>query len=386
MLKKVLISILVGFLVTGFLVASRDKADKTVTLTFSSWGSESEVKVLQPIIKNYEKQNPQVKVEFLHIPQNYFQKLHLLFASNTAPDVVFLNNQYLPIYANANVLEPLDKYFSKGDLKNFYPNVLKTLEYSGKLYAIPRDISNLVVFYNKEIFNKYKVKYPQKDWTFDDYLKTAQKLTHLPQIFGTSFDEYPYFYLPFVMSNGGSFLPNDYNKKDSQKALDFYADLRTKYHVAPLRQEMSGATSAQLFLQGRLGMIISWRWVVPKFREDAKFDWDIINFPNGKCGSVSPLDSSGWAISKNSKHKSEAVKFIKYLSNYENISTFAKSGLIVPSRIDTANSKTFNNNDKPHNNRVFIDVIKTSKPTPTSINYNEILDQIKAKNEYRFNK
>ena len=50
---------------------------KTV-IQFSSWGSESEIKILKPILIEFEKQNPDIKVELLHIPQNYFQKIHLL--------------------------------------------------------------------------------------------------------------------------------------------------------------------------------------------------------------------------------------------------------------------------------------------------------------------
>ena len=168
--------------------------------------------------------------------------------------------------------------------------------------------------------------------------------------------------------------------------MDFYADLRRKYHVAPLREELSGATNTQLFLQGKIGMLISGRWVVPKFREEAKFDWDIINFPKGSVGSISPLDSSGWAISKNSKNKKEAIDFIKYMSSAINISKITESGLIVPSRIDVSNSKVFLDGNKPLKSQIFTDIIKNSKPTPTTINYNEILDIIKSDNEIRFNK
>ena len=81
--------------------------DNRTTIEFASWGSKSEIDILKPILTDFEKENPNIKVNFMHIPQNYFQKIHLLFASNTAPDVIFINNLYLPIYANANLLEEL---------------------------------------------------------------------------------------------------------------------------------------------------------------------------------------------------------------------------------------------------------------------------------------
>ena len=60
---------------------------------------------------------------------------------------------------------------------------------------------------------------------------------------------------------------------------------------------------AQMFLQGKIAMHISGRWLVPKYRESAHFDWDITQFPKGTKGSIVPLDASGWAISSKSTKK-----------------------------------------------------------------------------------
>lgn len=380
------------FFVFLFLTGCVNKSHQTV-IKFASWGSKSEVEILKPVLAEFEKENPDIKVEFLHIPQNYFQKIHLLFASNLAPDVVFINNLYLPIYSNAGVLQELE------GPKNgvFYKKSLQALSYKGKLYAIPRDVSNLVVYYNKDLFKKYNVSLPNRYWSFDDLLIIAQKLTKdtnndgKTDIWGISFDEDPFFFLPYLMGDGGGFLSDDLNKviinsPQSQKGLQFYADLRNKYHVAPTQAQSASETMAQMFLQGKLAMQISGRWLVPKYRTDAKFDWNVINFPSGDKGSIVPLDASGWAISKSSAHKIAAIKLINYLSSKNVIEKFSQSGLIVPARIDVANGEFINDNKPPSNSKVFIDVIETSKPTPVSTNYNEILDTIREKTNYLFNK
>ena len=46
--------------------------------------------------------------------------------------------------------------------------------------------------------------------------------------------------------------------------------------------------------------ILSGRWMYPIISEKANFDWAVINFPYGEGKQY--LDTSGWAISKNSKH------------------------------------------------------------------------------------
>ena len=74
---------------------------------------------------------------------------------------------------------------------------------------------------------------------------------------------------------------------------------------------------------------------------------------------------------------------IDYLSSKESIAEFTKSGLIVPARIDAA--RYFLDDKKPNNAKIFFDVIETSKPTPVSVNYREILDDLHVKFEKLFN-
>lgn len=361
------------------------KKDGRTPVQFATWGSQSELEILKPILAEFEKENPTVRVDFMHIPQNYFQKIHLLFASNTPPDVIFVNNLYLPIYANAGVLEPL----SGVDTEIYDARALQSLSWQGKLYAVPRDISNMVIFYNKDLFNKKFVPLPKGDWDFEGFLNTAKRLSG-NGVWGISFEESPIYYLPYLMSEGGGILSDDLSKEiisdeNSQSGLKFYADLRKKYHVAPKKEEIASATNAQLFLQQKIAMHLSGRWLVPKYREEANFDWDIINFPKGKVGSVVPMDASGWAIAKNSKHKAEAELLIKYLSSKSSIEKFTKSGLIVPARLDVANSATFLDGQKPKNAHVFLEVARTSKPTPISVNYQEITDNLSKYLEKVFN-
>lgn len=368
-LSKFLFALFLCFILCG----CSQKDDRTV-VQFASWGSKTEIDILKPVLLEFEKENPDIKVDFMHIPQNYFQKVHLLFASNTAPDVIFINNHYLPVYANAGLLEPLQ--VSEG----YYPKAVEAMKWKGVLYAVPRDVSNLVIFYNKDLFDKNNVKYPSENWDFSGFLESAKKLTG-NGVFGVSFDEEPLFYLPYLMSEGGDFL--DLSSPQSQKGINFYADLRKKYHVAPLKSESASATMAQMFLQGKVGMYVSGRWMVPKIREDAEFRWDVARFPQGAAGSVVPLDASGWAVSKNSRHKSEAKRLVNYLSSQECSEKFAQSGLIIPARIEA--SEKIAQEKVPEHSRIFLDVIQTSKPTPVTVDYRQILDKVKKDLEPKFN-
>ena len=371
-----------SFLLTGCV----KKQEKTV-LKFTSWGSKSEVAIIKPLIKEFENQNPNIAVEFIHTPKNYFQKLHLLAASNLMPDVVFVNNIYGPLYAKNNIFMNLGKFLNSGghlSQKDFFPKALNAFNYKGKLYAIPRDVSNLVIYYNKDIFDKYKVPYPSQGWTMEDFINTCKKLTKdlnndgKPDIFGISFREEPLFWLPYLWSNGGGLISPDLSriildKPESINSIQMYSDLRNKYHVAPTKSETGSATMAQLFIQGKLAMHLSGRWFVPIYRSNIKFRWDIARFPQGKTGSIVGSDASGWAISSKTKHLKEAWRFISFMASKSSIEKFTKSGLITPARIDVANSAVFlDKRLPPEHSKIFIDVIKNSMPTPVTENYQEI--------------
>ena len=363
-------------------------ASKTrqTNIKFSSWGSESEITIIKPLLKEFENQNPDIKVEFIHIPKNYFQKLHLLVASNLTPDAVFINNLNEPLYAENNVFLNLSDYLKNEkniSEKDFFKQSLDAFKYKGKLYAIPRDVSNLVVYYNKDIFDKYNVPYPAENWSFDEFLQTCLKLKkNSKSNFAVSFEEAPLFWLPYLWSNGGGLISKNLdsiiiNKPQSIQALQFYADLRNKYHAAPTKSEAGSATMAQLFIQGKIAMHISGRWSTPRYRKDIDFNWDIAKFPRGKAGSIVDCDTSGWAISSSSKHPKEAWRLIKFLANKKSIESFTQSGLIVPARVDVANSEVFLNKDMPPNNsKVFVDIIPDSMPTPVTGNYQEITDTL----------
>lgn len=336
-------------------------------ISFATWGSKTEVEILKGIINDFETQNPDIKISFMHIPQNYFQKIHLLFASNTEPDVIFINNLYLPVYANSGKLLELEP-----DKTVYNEKVLQTLSWKGKYYAIPRDISLLVMYYNKDLFRRFGITEPSDSWTTDDFLKKSKEIKDKTGKFAVSFEEDALFYLPYIMSNGGDFLSMD---EKAVKSRQSYVDLAYKENYAPRKDQSASMTMAQMFLKEEIAMHLTGRWLYPKYMEDAKFKIGTVTFPKGTAGSVVSLDASGWAISKSSKHKDAAMRFIEFLSSKPTIEQFTQTGLIIPARNDV----------KAENSEAYSQALKTALPTPVTVDYNKILDKRKEEINKLFN-
>ena len=189
MIKRFFSILVVLFLITGCCNKSNDGVE---VLTFSTWGTSSEMKILKPIISDFERIHPKVKIELMHIPQDYFKKLHLMFASNLAPDVIFVNNLNLPVYSK--FLEPVD---SGVNIAVFYKQAVDALRVDGKVYAVPRDVSTLVIYYNKSMFEACGIPYPSEKWTLDDLISTASKLKE-KGYFGISYEPQIYYMLPYL--------------------------------------------------------------------------------------------------------------------------------------------------------------------------------------------
>lgn len=355
-------------------------------LTLSTWGSVEEMATLRTLLASFEQAHPDIPVELIHIPDNYFQKLHILLATRQTPDVMFLNNLQLPVYAAGDQLLPLEDRLG-AEAEAFFPAALAAMRQQGHLLALPRDLSNLVLFYNADMFEKAGLQAPSDDWTMAEFLAASRKLTvdadrdGRPEQFAISFDERPLFWLPYIWSFGGELLDASGAVKLDAPAsiagLQFYADLRHREHVAPTEADVGNAKMAQLFAQKKLAMFLSGRWSVPAFRKTLDFDWNVAPFPAGPAGSVVDADGSGWAIAKTTRRPDEAWALVRYLASEHASRQFAASGLILPARQAVAESPDYLQG-APSRSGLFLSVLDTARPIHTGPQWGEVTSELES--------
>lgn len=365
-------------------------------LVLASWGSQEEIAAYQKAIQAFQAKNPDLEVEYINIPSSeYLAKVTTMFAAGTAPDVFFLNNIDFPGLASRNVLQPLDDFVKqqKYDTTSFYPGLLQAFRWDGKLYALPRDASNLLIFYNRDLLKKAGLPDPRPNWTWDDFLRYAKALTVEKDgkrvQWGVSFYTFYLFWEPWVWSAGGSFYNKDHtkfalNEPAALEGLQFYLDLRYKHHVAPTPEEAQDQGGFTMFLNGKTGLIVDGRWRVPTLKAKAKFDFDVVPFPRGKAGSVVDIDGSGWVMARSSKNPEAAWKLLSFLAGPEGSQIFTKTGLIIPARgVDVKNVeksiqslKDFFVYPPPKNQQFFLTVNSGARPTETFERWNEALQLI----------
>jgi multiple sugar transport system substrate-binding protein len=134
-------------------------ANNPVTIKFSGWGDPSEKEVFTKLIKSFEQKNPNIKVNYVHIPDDYVGKMNTILAGGGAPDVFYVPDGDFGRWVSQDLLLPIDDMMKTGaiDTSDMWNSALVRYRYNGsvtgqgKLYALPKDIGPTVLYYNKDI-------------------------------------------------------------------------------------------------------------------------------------------------------------------------------------------------------------------------------------------
>ncbi len=286
----------------------------------------------QQIISQFEEANKDILVQLEAVAGNdYYARLLTQVAAGAAPDLMQIGDDAVPQFVDANALVPLDTYL-KGkdplDLGIYLPNLVKPGEYQGKQYMLPKDFSPLAVYYNKKLFDQYKIPYPKDGWTWDDMLKTAQALTiddnkdGVPEVWGiqltanwTTGFEY------WVSAAGGRLISEDgksfvgyMDSPEVQNAVQFFADLYNKYKVAPPPADFSQwAGGNSEFENGKAAMRLFGRWPQAGYLKNPNLDLGIVGPPAGKV-RANVLFWGGFGIAATAKNPDAAWRFLRFYS------------------------------------------------------------------------
>ena len=317
MFKKCLLFVLIVSVVAGMSFA-------VTTVNFMNFSSAGDnTQYLEEMKNVFEEQNPDIKIKIETVGfGDYFTKLMTLIAGNNPPDAFELNYENFYTYAKKGVLldlaQPMKEVgFDEGNINEM---ALKAFQADGKQYGLPFSFSNVILIYNKDLFDQAGAEYPTLDWTWQDELEAAKKIRALdPMTFGIYQPIQFWEFYKTVRQNGGSLLNDDkteftLNRKENIETLQFMVDRVQRYNVMPNDAQLAGMGDWDLFISGRLGMVVTGIWALPTFIKDCDFNWDIQVEP-GNIAKSTHFFSNGVVISKDAKNKEAAFKWINFLSS-----------------------------------------------------------------------
>jgi multiple sugar transport system substrate-binding protein len=376
------------------------------SVRFLVFGDPAEINAYRTLIEAFEDEEPDIDVQLVEASdrEDLIARLSSSLAGGSPPDLFLMNYRFYGQYASRDVLEPLGPYVSdsrKFDEGDFYPQALDAFRWKDELMCLPQNISSLVLYFNKDLFERFKIPPPRDGMLWNELAIKAQQLTRdqngqqvrgadpdMPQagtaqaeIYGLGVEPVIIRLAPFIWSNGGKVVDDDENPTrftlDTPQAEEAIAQLfylRTVFGAVPNDEEVEAEDNESRFANGRLAMFLDSRRAVPMFREAAKFDWDVASLPYyDKPASI--LHSDAYCMTKAAKSKDAAWRFVEYAVGPEGSAVIAKTGRTVPSLKKVAESDAFlDPSQKPANSRAFLDAIATIQHVPTISTWPEIED------------
>ncbi|NLG85062.1 MAG: sugar ABC transporter substrate-binding protein [Firmicutes bacterium] len=326
-MKKRVPLLVMSLISIAVILGSTVAAAEQITLRwFMRWDKVRLDNVAKPIIEEFQKKHPNIKIEIENIAsgREYTTKLLTMAAGGAMPDVLYPNTCDANVLAAKGALLDLRPFMKLVDLTAYDRRILDLYRYKGGIYGLPIDRAALAIFYNKDMFDEAKVPYPTKEMTWDEFIALAKKLTkdkngdgRIDQ-WGVHLETDTYWQVFLYHMTGKNmyddlYKPTKFLMKEPKavEAIQLYADMMLKHKIAPTPSQRAGISD--LFVAGSAAMNIIGHWRVPQYIENCKFRWDVAPLPHGPY-KANRADGSCFAIGKNTKHPKEAWEFVKYLA------------------------------------------------------------------------
>ncbi|PSL02708.1 carbohydrate ABC transporter substrate-binding protein (CUT1 family) [Haloactinopolyspora alba] len=293
-----------------------NSADGTTTVRYMNFsandGHEAD---LDRIVEAFEAANEDVQVEVETVPfADYFTSLQTAVAGGTVADTFELNYENFVTYAENGSLAPLDEI----DTGAYRESLLEAFNRDGTQYGVPTSFSNVVLFYNKTLFEQAGVEPPTNDWTWADEQAAAKALTDKDAgVWGDyqpiSFNE---FYKALAQA-GGEFMNDDasratFNSPEGVEAANWL--VQKSGTTMPTKADGAGTPDfdSNLFAEGNLAMWHTGIWMFGAMA-DVPFEWDIVVEP-GRATDASAMFANGAVVSASSEHPDAAQRWVDFLA------------------------------------------------------------------------
>ncbi|QDU34909.1 L-arabinose transport system permease protein AraP [Poriferisphaera corsica] len=371
--------------------AKLNQPGKTV-LTILHWGNTEETDIVKELVREFEAENPDIKVNRLHA-NDYDTKLKTMLAAGTPPDLFYLRYEDVIDFADTEMIKNLEPFIAKDRANNngyamtdeFYPILIdafrfdkdKQVQGQGDLYGIAKDFTTWIMYVNLDLFKQAGIEIPYDGWTWDEYRAAMKKIRALSdpqdpnkQYFGGVLKTWPTVVRNILWTNDADYFGgennNDFNlvtldQPNAQHMLNLIRTMRmdddSVYNPTGISQ-----SEDDMFRRGKIGSIGPLgRWMTPQYRKITEFDWDIVPMPY-KTKPVSDIATVSWAMASATQNPDKAYTLLKFLTGKKGQTLTSELGLAMPCMKAVAESDAFlSPGQKPKNAQLFIDMIAKSK-------------------------
>lgn len=299
------------------------KSDGPVKLTYWTWGAGYD-----KVVKLWNEKHPNIQVEFSSIPggsEGGYTKMFNAAKAKASPDLGFIEFDTLPAFRSQDAIMDISNCLTKAEKSAFVPTIWDQVKLgdTNGAYALPLNSGPMVMYYRKDLFEKYGLSVPT---TWDEFALDAAKLRKGdPSSYLTNFSPSSANWFAALSSQRGanwfSFDGTSWtvNLNDSQTetVANYWQKLIDSKQVSTVNSFTPEWTS--MVAKGQILTWISAAWgagIIKSSAPDSSGDWAVAPMPRWSEGTQS-ANWGGGALSvfKGSLHPYEAAQFAYWVGN-----------------------------------------------------------------------
>lgn len=300
------------------------------TLTIESWRVDDKALWENVLIPAFQKKNPGIQVKFAPTaPTEYDSSLTARMAGGTAGDLVACRpfDVSLSLYNKGN-LEKLD---GRAGMENFPASAKVAWQTDDGKDTFCMPVASVMhgFLYNQKIFKELNIQAPKTEAEFFKILDTIKgNGKYTPLALGTA-DQWESNQIVFT-----GIGPNYWKGEEGRKALisgkakftdpqfvtAFEYEARLGKYLSKGASSQTYGDSQNQFSLGKAAIYPTGSWDIAYFDTNAKFEMGAFPPPVPKAGDkcyISDHNDIGMGISKKSRNKEDAYKFLAWLGSQE---------------------------------------------------------------------
>ena len=340
---------------------------------YGVWDKD-QVPAMQQVVDEFRKEHPEIEVDIQLTPfSTYWTRLQTSIVGGGAPDVFWMNAPNIAKFARYGTLLPLSERLRAAGvtLAEHPADLVQLYRYRGEQYGVPKDFDTISLFYNRELFDKAGIAYPDETWTWQHVLDAAVELRDPSRaVFGFSaeLDRQRVLY-PAVFRNEGWVLRDGRSGFDDEATI---GGLRTLTDAVARGLAPNGMASAdtrgrELFQGGKLAMLNG----LPNDSNNAYKDpavrarTGVAVLPRGKVRAT-VIHGLANAVNARTPYPDACVAFVQFMAGRVAGEIQGRSGTILPSFAGT--QQAFLDAKPEFRMRSFTDQVAYATAYPASVN------------------
>lgn len=345
-------------LIILFISGCQQQKDPNKIVMWTGMYTDNELKMLREMGTEFEKLKG-VKVEVIEIPFSDLQnKFQIAAPAGQGPDLVTGPQDWVGIFAAANLISPLDEYINNDEKNTFMPMSIESASYNNKLFAIPLSMEAMALIYNKDMI-------PSPPATMEALFDEAKKRTIINEK-TKIYEQYGFlieinnFYPAFPLFSGrgayvfdklpdGSLDPMHLglNNEGAKEAAKILYDLKDfgKYGLIP--EGIAGDKVLGLFTEKKAAMIVNGPWVINEF-DKAGLNYGVAPLPPFQDGSVPKpfVGILGIMLNRFAANPDKAKDFMLFMKDKNNQLKIYRALRRIPATIEALNSEEVKGDEK----------------------------------------